>query len=45
MPINIEENDLIYIFSDGFSDQIGGPKERKFMSRNFQSLLLEIHTF
>jgi len=31
------------MFSDGFSDQIGGPKERKFMSRNFQSLLLKIH--
>lgn len=41
--IDIEENDLIYIFSDGFPDQIGGPKGRKYMSRNFQNLLLKIH--
>ena len=41
--IDIKENDIIYLFSDGFVDQIGGPKERKFMSRNFRELLLEIH--
>ncbi len=41
--IDIYEDDVIYIFSDGFVDQIGGPKHRKFMSRNFQELLLKIH--
>ena len=41
--IDINENDIIYIFSDGYYDQIGGPKTRKFMSRNFRDLLLEIH--
>jgi CheY-like chemotaxis protein len=41
--IDFEENDLIYLFSDGYYDQIGGPKNRKFMSRNFQDLLLDIH--
>ncbi len=37
------ENDIIYMFSDGFYDQIGGSKNRKFMSKNFQELLLDIH--
>jgi len=41
--IDINEDDIIYIFSDGFVDQIGGPKKRKFMSRNLQDLLLKIH--
>lgn len=41
--IDIYEDDVIYIFSDGFVDQIGGPQKRKFMSRNFKELLLKIH--
>ncbi len=41
--IDFEENDIIYMFSDGYYDQIGGPKYRKFMSRNFQTLLMDIH--
>jgi len=41
--IDINEDDIIYIFSDGFVDQIGGPRKRKFMSRNLQELLLKIH--
>jgi len=40
---DFKENDLIYMFSDGFYDQIGGPQGRKFMSKNFQHLLLDIH--
>lgn len=32
-----------YIFSDGFSDQFGGAEGRKFFTRNFRNLLLEIH--
>ena len=41
--IDFDENDIIYMFSDGYYDQIGGPQNRKFMSRNFQALLLDIH--
>lgn len=41
--IDIDEDDLIYMFSDGYYDQIGGPRNRKFMSKNFQDLLLKIH--
>ena len=35
--------DTFYIFSDGYIDQKGGDKNRKFMSRNFKDLLLEIN--
>jgi serine phosphatase RsbU (regulator of sigma subunit) len=39
----IEERDVtIYLFSDGYLDQFGGPLGKKFMSRNFKRLLLDI---
>jgi len=39
----IEEKDItIYLFSDGYVDQFGGPLGKKFMSRNFKRLLLDI---
>jgi len=41
--IPIEENDVIYMFSDGFSDQFGGPAQKKFKHRRFRHLLLTIH--
>ncbi|NIK72659.1 serine phosphatase RsbU (regulator of sigma subunit) [Thermonema lapsum] len=31
----------VYIFSDGFADQFGGPKKQKLSSRRFKELLLE----
>jgi len=40
--MNLEQNDVIYFFSDGFADQFGGSKSRKFMIKNFRNLLLEI---
>ena len=40
--IEIQKNDTIYIFSDGYADQFGGPKERKFTSRRMQEKILEI---
>ena len=30
--IDIQKGDAFYIFSDGFADQFGGPKQKKFMS-------------
>lgn len=41
--IDLQKNDLIYIFSDGYGDQIGGPKEKKFMKKNLKQLLLSVH--
>lgn len=36
----IEEGDCAYAFSDGFADQFGGPKGKKFMYKPFKKLLL-----
>ena len=40
--INLNENDCIYTFSDGYSDQFGGAKGKKFMLNRFRKLLLSI---
>jgi len=40
--LKIEKGDLIYIFSDGYCDQFGGPKGKKFMVKQFRDLLLSI---
>ncbi|WP_462317166.1 two-component regulator propeller domain-containing protein [Marinilabilia sp.] len=39
-----EKGDQIYLFSDGFSDQFGGPREKKFMKVGVKNMLDEIHT-
>ena len=41
--IQLETNDKIYMFSDGYIDQFGGEKGKKFMRRRFKQMLLEIH--
>ena len=41
--INFDTPTAFYIFSDGYIDQFGGTQGRKFMIKNFKSLLLEIH--
>ncbi|MEE4197255.1 MAG: response regulator [Bacteroidales bacterium] len=41
--VELNKDDLIYIFSDGFIDQFGGNDGRKFLTKNFKDLLLEIH--
>jgi serine phosphatase RsbU (regulator of sigma subunit) len=40
--IPLKKGDTLYLFSDGFADQIGGPRAKKFLSRNFKRYLLEI---
>jgi serine phosphatase RsbU (regulator of sigma subunit) len=40
--IQLQKGDAIYIFTDGYSDQFGGPNGKKFMAKNFRSLLLQI---
>ncbi|MCF8380520.1 MAG: SpoIIE family protein phosphatase [Bacteroidales bacterium] len=42
--LELQKGDVLYIFSDGYQDQFGGPKERKFMIKKFRELLLNIHT-
>ncbi len=41
--IQLSPEDLIYIFTDGFADQFGGPKRKKFKYKPFKELLLSIH--
>ncbi len=41
--INIEKNDLVYLFSDGFIDQQGGPSSKRFFLKRFKELLHENH--
>lgn len=43
--IELLEDDIFYIFSDGYVDQFGGSLNRKFMYRRFRYLLLTIHRF
>ena len=40
--ISLQKGDSFYIFSDGFVDQFGGPKGKKFKSKPFKNLLLSI---
>ncbi|MBL1144860.1 MAG: SpoIIE family protein phosphatase [Bacteroidetes bacterium] len=42
--IQLEKGDQIYIFSDGYADQFGGPRGKKFMYKRFRELLVEIGT-
>lgn len=35
------KGDIFYLFTDGYPDQFGGAKGKKFMSRNFKNLLAE----
>ncbi|MBN4065783.1 SpoIIE family protein phosphatase [Candidatus Amoebophilus asiaticus] len=40
--IDLDEGDTIYLFSDGYVDQFGGEKNKKFMSRRFKEMLMSI---
>jgi serine phosphatase RsbU (regulator of sigma subunit) len=43
--IELKEDDILYIFSDGYVDQFGGTDNKKFMYRRFRYLLNTIHRF
>ena len=36
--------DVIYVATDGFADQFGGPKGKKFMRKRFRELLVHLST-
>jgi len=40
--VSLEKGDALYIFSDGYADQFGGPKGKKFMYKAFKNLLIDI---
>lgn len=40
--IELQKGDTLYMFTDGFADQFGGPKGKKLMYKPFKELLLSI---
>ena len=38
-----KNGDVLYLFSDGYEDQFGGSRNKKYMSHRFYDSLLEIH--
>jgi serine phosphatase RsbU (regulator of sigma subunit) len=41
----LQDGDLLYLFSDGYADQFGGPENKKFMYRRLRHLLLTISKY
>lgn len=41
--IQLEKNDIVYLFSDGYVDQFGGPKGKKFKTKSLKKLILTIN--
>ena len=41
--INANEGDVLYLFTDGYPDQFGGPKGKKFKYKQLGELLVSIH--
>jgi serine phosphatase RsbU (regulator of sigma subunit) len=39
--LDVQKGDVLYIFSDGYADQFGGPKGKKLMAGKFREILLE----
>jgi len=39
---NLEKGDKFYLTTDGFADQFGGEKKKKFMTKRFKNLLIEM---
>lgn len=38
--LNLQKGDTLYLFTDGYADQFGGPKGKKFKYKQMQELLL-----
>ncbi len=43
--IQLQKDDVIYLFTDGYADQIGGERNRKFSKRQFRTMLEEIYQY
>ena len=42
IDIPIKKGDRVYMFSDGFIDQFGGPKNKKFLQRRLTEIILKL---
>ncbi len=40
--VDISKPTTLYLFTDGYQDQTGGPRKRKFMTKNFRQMLHEV---
>jgi phosphoserine phosphatase RsbU/P len=43
--IQTETDDMVYLFTDGYVDQFGGERKKKFRSAQFKEVLLRNHKF
>lgn len=43
VEVKLEKGDTVYVFSDGFQDQFGGPKGKKFMKKRLRETMAEMH--
>lgn len=41
--VEVQKGDTVYMFSDGYADQFGGPRGKKFKYSQFKKLLVEIN--
>ncbi len=41
----LHEGDIIYLLTDGYCDQLGGESRKKFMTKRFNHLLLDIYKY
>ena len=41
-PISLNRGDMLFLFTDGYADQFGGPKGKKFKYKQFQEVLESI---
>jgi len=43
--LNYQSGDCLYLYSDGYPSQFGGPNDKKLMQKGFRNLLLENHKY
>lgn len=43
IPLDKLEGACLYLFTDGYQDQLGGPNDRRFMASRLQRILYEMH--
>ena len=39
---DLEPGDIVYLFSDGYADQFGGDRGKKYMYKRFRETLIEL---
>jgi serine phosphatase RsbU (regulator of sigma subunit) len=43
--MELQKDDMIYVFTDGYADQFGGTDRKKFMYKRFQELIIKVSAF